>query len=265
MSRIHLLRRMLLLSSAALGFAALLPALHAQSAPSAAPDPPTPGPRYAIASVLGEDISVVGAQPTVGTSLDRNQQTRVPLPDGGLDNALMLMTERLLRTQCRRCTASFLRVDPAALGVPALSLTDAALAPALEAARASGADRLLLLSPHRGEPELQTSRGAVGHGHVQGLGFYLDRTYKLRRSDTGELAQGFLGAFANFRVQVIDVASGKTLLNEAVRTGTTRSAARAADGDPWQAIPDDRKVSFLVGLVRMELQRLPPPVVAQPG
>jgi hypothetical protein len=104
----------------------------------------------------------------------------------------------------------------------------------------------------------------MGSGHLEGLGFYLDREQKLRRSDTGQLGVGFLAPYAYIKLLLIDLSSGQVEREHAIAASRTISAARNKDGfDPWQSLDAAQKLAAINGLMRGEFKKAMPELLSQ--
>jgi hypothetical protein len=117
---------------------------------------------------------------------------------------------------------------------------------------------LLLITPYRNELELRTDRNYLGTGKAAGLGFYLNRSTHVFRSDTSQHGVGFLGAFANFQLVLINLQSNAIEAHERAVVGTMYAASRAPDGDPWNALTPAEKITALQSLLKREIERLLP-------
>jgi hypothetical protein len=121
---------------------------------------------------------------------------------------------------------------------------------------------IVAVLPVRTEPRMRLADAYVGHGRVAGVGFYIDRSMRLTRLDTGETDIGFLGAFANFTVAVIDPATAAIVSKEMVQDGVVRGMAGSNKTHPWDVITAEDKVKMLDGLVAREMRRVMPVVLA---
>lgn len=122
---------------------------------------------------------------------------------------------------------------------------------------------LIVLLPYRAEPLLATRQGHIGTGKVAGLGFYVNTFQKLCKGSTSECERGFLAPFVNFRMTMLDAQTGAEESEEYTAVGVTRSAARADDRTAWNAVPDAQKIAFLEALLRQEVYRLMPDLLAK--
>jgi hypothetical protein len=220
---------------------------------------------YAILSLVGDRITVVSQEQQIGSHLDRNQRQVVPLPDAGLDDfAARVAYATIGKVRPDASAVAFRAKDPALYALRE-SWLDAdlvqvreLLALVAEHVPPSPDGHLLLITPYRDELRLQTDRDIRGTGKVGGLGFYLDSSTRLMRSDTGEMATGFLGVFANFQLVLINAQSNAIEAHERVVVGTTYAAARAKDRTPWNALSPAEKIRVLESLMKQEIERLLP-------
>jgi hypothetical protein len=220
---------------------------------------------YAVISLIGRELTIVGSQPQASTHLDRNQYQTAAIADDAFDRVLLAAVER--QVHARHAEDSILAMSVSAANVDAAS--DEGAAAILQAvaphAVAAHAERIILVAPYRAPPHLQIEKGHIGAGNVSGLGLYVDRMTRLCINGTRQCADGFLGLFANFRIVVADAGTGAVLADDVVATGTTVAAARADNGNPLEALSSSQKILMLQGLVQTEVTRMLPALLAKSG
>jgi len=221
---------------------------------------------YAILSLVGDHLTIAGQERQSGSHLDQNRYEVVTLPDSTLDDFAVRVAD-----------ATIAKVRPGASIVTLRTTTDPKLAGLRESwldADAVGVaellsviatqippspdGHLLLITPYRARPELKTDRDSRGSGKVAGLGFYLDATTALRRSDTSELARGYLGVFAHFQLVLVNLQTNAIEAHERVVVGRTYAASRAEDRTPWNALSPTDKIKALESLMKGAIERLLP-------
>jgi hypothetical protein len=217
--------------------------------------------KLALLSDIGDSMTVVIHQPSVGTHLDSNLKEVIALPDATFDDtaikAAMDALERL------STPAPFSTVAPTlASASKKLTISAGVLTPSKElegALRSSGATHLLLFTKYRADSMLKMASESIGSGKLEGLGFYIDQSFRMRRSDTGESGTGFLAPFAYFQVSLVDLTSWEILKTEAVMASTTLSGARLKQGsNPWDILAPEQKVAILQKLIQKETLRVIP-------
>jgi hypothetical protein len=222
------------------------------------------GRRYAVLSLLSDQITIVGHDMGTGSSLDQNRRTAIAMPGNLLDKRMVLAIDTALRRAKVTPEPVLLFTTDAGIFAHQARLLDSdagpagllqVLGPVLSSAHAT---HLVLASKYRHDAALQMHEGKVGSGKLEGLGFYVDRSMRTHVIETGESAVGFLSAFTYFRLSLIDLASGKVLKDVPVYASTTRSAARGASGDAWDAMTPEDKVAALDYLLRRETARVVP-------
>lgn len=224
---------------------------------------------YAVVSLIGGELTFVGAQPVSSTNLDRNDYSTVPVKDDTLDRAVFNAVDHAVVARSAQNTALLLRRPVADVRAAfaddrkskaAVAKVVAAIRPTADKA---GLDRLVLVAPYRFAPMMATADGHVGSGRVAGLGIYVDRMTRLDRQQAGDAYPGYLGLFANFRVFVVDVHDGRVLGDDVVTSGTTYAVARSPTRDPMKVIPAEEKLRELQGLVDREIARVLPPLLVK--
>ena len=216
--------------------------------------------RYSILSLIGNRLSVITAQMQTGSLLDRNQRQEVTLPDGSLDLFATQATQRELLKHSPQASAELLVAgtevlykNPITVGagdafVPSQELS--------ELLKTTPKSHLILLTKHRAEALLRAQNSSQGHGMLEGLGFYVDFQKRMRRSDTGETGQGYMGIFANIQIWLLDCENNKVVREVSFSETTTYSAARSETAnDPWTALDGAQKLARLKSLMRTGIAR----------
>ncbi len=227
---------------------------------------------YAILPLVGDHLTVVTAFPTVGSHQDQNRYEAVPVTDTVFDDIARTTVEASIRELRPAATVVLLRVNDASPYAAAAKLADgnaSEIGELLELLKGKmpdiAAGRAILILPFRAQPNMRARHGYFGTGKVAGLGFYVSRLNRVRRSDTGELGEGYLGVFANFRLVLVDIQTRAVLAQEVIEVGTIFSSARAAERDPWNALSAQQKVAAVGTLMRGEIERRLPKLLDDAG
>ena len=225
---------------------------------------------YAVISEVARQVSVVSAQPSIGSRLDSNQRQRIDVPDGALDKVFLLTTQAALKRLGPPSTVWLLAPADSDFFPPS-NFSDGATVKMPEDLAAALKERqsthLLLYTRHRAEPDLRFDNSTDGTGTFEGLGYYVDQLTRVRDTNTNLVAIGYLASFAHFRVTLIDVASSRV-----VRTMTTRAnfitpvaSAQGQSAHPWNTLTPAQKMAQLRDLVIKEVDRMLPELTkAQP-
>jgi hypothetical protein len=220
---------------------------------------------YLILSLIGDRLTVVGAERQVGSNLDRNSQQVVPLNDQSLDDFSVRAADAALRRLRPAASTTMLRAsDPSLYSLRDSWLdadsvnTQALLSVVAKMAPPTADTRLLLIAPRRDELDMRTDRSYTFTGSkIAGLGFYVDQVTRMRTLPAGEkggeAGRGFLGVFANFQLLLINLETGAIDAYRKVATGTTFAASAAPDKVAWNAISAEKKLQVLQFLVKREI------------
>jgi hypothetical protein len=217
---------------------------------------------YIILSLIGDHVTIVGQGSQVGSHLDQNRREVVPLVESQLDDFAVRVADATIAKIRPGASVITLRaadpklyalrdswLDADAIGVrDLLSLVTSQIPPSPDS-------HLLLITPYLDQPELKTDRDSRGSGKVAGLGFYLDPMTRMRSSDTGESAPGFLGVFAHFQLVLFNLQTSAIEAQERVVVGTTYAAADAPDRTPWNALSASGKTRALASLMKGGIER----------
>jgi hypothetical protein len=219
---------------------------------------------YAILSLVGDHITVIGQGQQTGSHMDQNRRQVVQLPDAALDNFSVQVAGATIRNvRPDSSVIAFRAKDPALYALRDswrdADITQVAELMALVADQIppSSDGHLLLITPYLNEIELRTDRDYRGTGKAAGLGLYLDPSTRMR-SHTGDQGVGFLGVFANFQLILVNLQSKAIEAQERVVAGTTYAAAQAADRTPWNALSPADKIKALEFLVKRGIERVLP-------
>jgi hypothetical protein len=211
-------------------------------------------PVYAVASVIGDRILVVGADKSVGSSLDRNRKEFFELKTPALDNGAVIAIDDALKEAAPQAKSILLGLSARALhDVQSRALDEGgAVKPLVEVVRPvaqkAGATHLILAIKARDDARIKSADGLIGLGKLEGLGFYVDNVMKMENRDTGESTDGFVAPFAYFRLVLVDLSSGAVLREQFVREAQAVSSQKAALA--WDALAPEQKVRMLQQLIR---------------
>lgn len=224
--------------------------------------------RYALLSAVGDHLTVVYAKLQTGSRLDRNQRDIAALPDNALDRLVLRSLDAALRqtdpgaevAALAAANASLFRTQREVLaGQKSADATVRAFAAALPA---GGADRLLLVLKHRSEARIPVHDGSIGLGRLEGVGFYVDGVTSLKSATTGYVGTGFLAPFAYVRLVLAD-AEGRVIAERPLEAAESFSIGDSRDAlQSWEVLDADAKVNVLDRLLKLEIERALPALLA---
>jgi hypothetical protein len=215
--------------------------------------------RWAALSLIGDALTIVTYVPKVGSSVDTNRRATLPLSDPTFDkDAIGAVANAVSAAVPDASVSLLLATSPSHYERQAdLVRSDTArIAPDLvDAVRATAATHLVLVSKHRAEARLKLDGGTVGSGSLEGLGFYVDRTYETQRADHGESDIGFLAPYAYLNVSIVEAATLRLITGLPVKASTVLSPVRNMETvlNPWEALSSAEKVQMLRDMVRHEV------------
>jgi hypothetical protein len=227
--------------------------------------PPLHAADLVVVSLVGTRLTVVTPGLQTGTHLDPNEYTVVALPEPTFDDTATEAAKNAVRAMRPAANVVGLRAEPLA-GDAAKGAWLRADAPELrsiverarrEAGIVPGA-QLLAVLPYRDAVTLASYSGYRGQGTVAGLGFYVGGGPVNR-----DPIPGFLGVFANMQLVLVDLGSSAILAQRPVVAGETYSAARWHG--VWDALPGARRGEALAELLRREIGRALPAMIAVGG
>lgn len=225
---------------------------------------------YAVVSLIGNELSVVGYDASVGSYLDRNRRTAIPIPDATFDrSALIVASESLKQIDGNAQVALFAPKAPELFEQHERFFEGAkAMLPGSigEELKKAGMTHLVLFTKHRADARLLLADSTnAGTGKLEGLGFFVDRMLLTHDANTGEQAQGTLAPYVYVKLSLVDLASASVLQAQPMtvsRIVAARQAQRVSE--PWDALSAAEKVSVLREMLERETRRVMPALLARP-
>lgn len=227
-----------------------------------------PLPVIAVYSQMAREVSVVQFQETIGTRINNNVRQRIPVPDGGLDKVVVVLAGQALRKAMPMVNPwlvaptdddLFDTLQNASEGSK-VTIADDMLA----ALKEQGSTQLLLFTRFRAEAALRTANSREGTGQLEGLGFYVDTSTRMKRGDTNEVGVGFLAPYAHFRSTLVDVATQRVLRTQTTTEGYVLSSARAqGSSHAWDVMTPSQKMNTLRDMLTTEIGRVVPELMAR--
>jgi hypothetical protein len=212
----------------------------------------------AAISLLGDHLTVVRRAISVHSHLDPNEKQVLTLQDATFDDSALTLIDKQLQQRTPQPMISLLAISDADTYKQQDQLIegDRYIGNALidQQLKVENATQLILVTKRRGDVYLPGS-AAHGEAKFEGLGFYVDANYRMRRSDTLETGFGYLAPYAYFNVSLIDLTTRKVIACKPVELTYPLSAARSKSSvDPWEALDADHKVSALKNLIEKGLK-----------
>jgi hypothetical protein len=207
--------------------------------------------RWAALSLLGDRMTVVYARMQTGTRTNPNLVHPLPMQDNVLDRLALRSVADARVDGMPEIVLLGLRDPKIYEAQERLFESDGqALLDALRKAVAGvQVTHILLLAKARGEASFPIRDGHIGIGTVEGLGFYVDRSTRVERAETGTADLGYIAPFAYYRLVLFDLARNRIVAEENVRASTTYPVASSGETDPWNVISAEQKVEDLERLL----------------
>jgi len=223
---------------------------------------------YAVISLIGDEMLIVGAAQVTGQRLDRNSRTYVPLDDPVIDKTVLLAAkEALERTTGAEPVLLFARDRRLYAMQQRLMSEGQGMAGLLEYIRPlvkdSGARYLVLFTKARREAKMQVYEEALGNGMAEGVGFYVDPSTEIIIRDKQQNATGFVSAYAFFDVALVDLSKGVIVGEQRVAANRTTAAPNTIATEVWSGISGAEKMRMLQGILREEVARAVPILITQ--
>ena len=224
---------------------------------------------YAVISLIGDKISIVGHQSTTGSNMDRNRQGSIAVDGRALDNMAVLAAINAIKRLDARAATVALTSSNATLYELQNELFEpqdrsvALLAALKELVHSQNATHLVLIIKHRGDALLRLQKEYTGSGKLEGVGFYLDADLRTKGPDTYATGPGFLAPFAYIKVTLVDAKTMGVIREQTVEGTTTVSTARAEGGshNPGDVLTSAQKAAVLQAMIRKAIARAMPAVL----
>lgn len=225
--------------------------------------------KYAVVAAIGNELTIVTYQPSVGSNLDSNLRQVVPLPDDSFDLVASKAAEAAIHkavpdavtvTMASPDKSVYLHDDATAQRI---DLSADQLGGIEKNAAETGARYLVVITKSKGDTRLAFRNEKAGQGKLFGIGFYFDRITRVYQTDTGKSDRGFLSPYAYLTLTLVDLQTGAVVRTKtANETTTIGSAISATETHPWDAVPAEMKVRALNGLIRRAVAETVPQVLA---
>lgn len=225
------------------------------------------GRKYAILSLVGDKLTVVQREMTTGSNLDLNRRTEVPLPDASIDRAVVFAVEDALKRGSPSGPAPVLLAsrraalyDAGLLGASGIQQIVMTVKPMVGN---TGVTHLLLVTKLRHRAMLRIADGYVGTGFLEGVGFYVDQGSMVRDIDLNEAESGFIAPYSYLMISLVELSSGRVIAQERMLGSRAATTPRERNvGYAWHRLSDQEKVTRLTEVIRDEMARAVPVVLA---
>lgn len=223
--------------------------------------------KLVLMSLVGNELTMVSERNSVGSNMNQNERRKLPLQAGVVDTAIGQLMQVAVKKREPAAVTTLVAPSDASLfkDQELWFVTESARLPAdvVNDLRATGASQLLLMTKLKADAALRTRSRMAGTGQLEGLGFYVNHTSDMQSGASLNSSLGFLAPYAYVRLALIDLASGRILAQQRL-LGAQVVVNEAAGGDtnPWNAIPDAKKLPALLDLVGADIERSVPQLLA---
>ncbi|SFU35039.1 hypothetical protein [Pseudoduganella namucuonensis] len=206
---------------------------------------------YAILSLAGDSITTVLERPQTGSKIDQNEKTLVPIADKVFDEAaIQAINAAIKKREPDAKTVLLLTPDPglykaqnAMFESPSSTADDRTFLKSLLTNRA--VTHLVLVTKARAEADIWISDIPVSTGRIEGLGYYMNNSIRIRNTETGGHGTGILAPFAYVKVRLIDAATlnvvDEVVQKKASPVGNHTGESRAS----WDVLTSAQKIDYL--------------------
>jgi len=203
--------------------------------------------KYAVLSLVGDEITMVVGRPSTGSSMDRNERQSMPIQNASIDDAAASSAGETIKGLEPGSTAFVLAWREPGL----FELQESAFkaqSPYLDALKGvlkkTQSTHLLLITKHRADVQMRFVEGATGHGKLRGVGFYLDALTPIRLGGSGETGTGFLAPYAYVTLSLLD-ADGTLIRHHSVVLSNILPTAGTSAINAWGVLTAQQKIKAL--------------------
>ena len=179
--------------------------------------------RYVAVSLVGDELTYVGATDATGTLHPRGAVQSVPMKGAPFDRTVLEVLAGNVPKIQPKATLSFLAMSaPEAFAHQEdwFEGDKVVLPTALRGAvEKEGASELLLVTKIRGEAAVTDGTTKWGVGKLSGLGFYIDRNTRMDDPESGHV-DGFIAPYVYVKLSVVDVATWNVTAHRIVQSAT---------------------------------------------
>lgn len=249
-----------------LGQAAALASLGGNIASAQAQGTAAPR-KLVLMSLVGNELTMISERSSVGSNINQNERRKMPLQGSAMDTAIGQLMQVAVKKKEPQSVTTLVAPTDASLfqDQDRWFSTESARLPGdvVKDLLASGASQLLLLTKLKADVALPTFNSMAGTGQAEGLGFYLNHTAEIRSTQTLNTNRGYLAPYAYMRLALLDLASGRIVAQQRLLGAqVVMNSTVNGDTNPWNAIPDNRKMNVLLDLVGAEVERAVPLLLA---
>lgn len=224
----------------------------------------SPPRNVAIVSLIGDVMTVDVYRARTGTSINKNDQTVIPVTNAFFDRAALASTaDAVFARLPQDASVATLAVPKRGSGFdPAGLLVDDAVSrsnPLVAALRNEGFSHLVAITRHRSPARVEMADGSVGAGNLEGLGFYVDHSIRTERVDNRAPAYGIIAPYVYIRLLLIDLDTLAIQGDQKVTASVVRTSEANRQGeDPWGALSAEEKAEMLLSLLNRQVKEAVP-------
>lgn len=224
---------------------------------------------FAVLSEVAHDIRVVVSRPETGTRLGNNLEERLPIKDGALDKVALVAARSALQGAAPGAPVWLISPLDTDLFESRQNYTEGSIVPIpddlAQGIKAKGSTHLLLFTRFKAEAALHAFSADLGTGHLEGVGFFVDRQTRMSNRTTLVDSVGFIAPYIYIRATLIELPSGKVLKSRRITQSTVLAAERAEQGgDPWNVLTGGQKVRIIGDMIVAEVNAAVPALLAAP-
>ncbi|MFN0182683.1 MAG: hypothetical protein ACKVQR_02580 [Aquabacterium sp.] len=225
--------------------------------------------KWAVMSLIGRDLTVVGYQSSTGSRINQDQRSVRTMPPLVLDDPAMKQVSDLIRRRQPGAVVGTISASDAEYTQQDALVQDGRYRAAADLAadfKREGYTHLFLLTRHRAAAQLRMFNKYQGTGNLEGAGFYIDTEMPIRNLNNGIVSIGYLAPFVYFQLHLVDLASGTVVLQRELLTNDVVTNEKGERNfHPANALNPAQRIQALRDLVSAALDAAVPDMLQRLG
>lgn len=217
----------------------------------------SPQPSYAVMSLAGDAITVLGDSQQVGSNLPSHTRKVIPIQEPIFDQAVLLAADGVIKSLLpgtkpvlmMTSDQGLYKAQNAMFDLPAENNDNREYLKSLLKER--GVTHLLLVTKTRENANFKLTNGHAGNGSLEGLGFFVDEMFETRNEETLDRSIGMVVPYAYVKVRLLDAGTLALVGQASARESRiiVRPSASPKAQELWTTLSHADKVDHLRGLL----------------
>ncbi|MES2164134.1 MAG: hypothetical protein V4476_23500 [Pseudomonadota bacterium] len=226
---------------------------------------------YAVLSLIGNAIHIDTVRAAVGTRAPGQSHHVLDMPDQIFDTTVLLAANASIRLAqpgakivlMTTQDAELYKAQNAMFELPEVNKANRDYL--IDLLKDRGVSHLVLVTGQRDNAYFKLDNGSTGTGQLEGLGFYIDDTTRLRGTESSSSSLGMLGPYAYVKARLLDARTlalvGDVKSNKS--SIVVRPSAEASGMEIWDTMASAEKVELINGLLNEAVKAAMAPLLGK--